>query len=161
MRLTTRTNLAVRALMYCALNEGQMARSAVIAESCNASINHLAQVVNALNSHGYLLATRGRQGGVKLGRDAKDINIGAIFRLFEADVPFAECYSPETNTCPLVAGCRLQTAIGVALDAFYAEMDRVTLEDLISGNTCLQEIFGLGDAIMSVGGCKSQGQAAQ
>jgi Rrf2 family transcriptional regulator, nitric oxide-sensitive transcriptional repressor len=155
VRLTTRTNLAIRALMYCALNEGRIARSAVIAEACNASANHLAQVVNALNAKGYLNATRGRLGGVRLGCAAKDINVGEVFRLFEADVPFAECFAPEVNTCPLVPGCRLRKAIIAALDAFYSEMDRVTLEDLVGGNTCLEEIFGLGPAdALPIAGCQ-------
>jgi len=141
VRLTTRTNLAIRALMYCAVHEGETSRSAEIAKACNSSANHLAQVVNTLHAHGYLHATRGRMGGVSLARPAAAINIGEVFRLFEADVPFTECYQPETNTCPLVSACRLQGAIGRALDAFYREMERVTLEDLVKGNLRLAEIF--------------------
>lgn len=143
MRLTTRTNLAIRALMYCALHEGQTSRSAEIARACNASANHLAQVVNTLHAHGYLHARRGRSGGVHLGRPAGEINIGAVFRLFEADVPFTECDQPATNTCPLRPACRLHGAIGRALAAFYAEMDKVTLDDLVRGNTALGGIFDM------------------
>lgn len=145
MRLTTRTNLAVRALMYCAVHEGKTSRSAEIATACNSSANHLAQVVNTLHANGYLNATRGRMGGVSLARSARSINIGEVFRLFEADVPFTECYQPETNTCPLVPACRLRNAIGRALDAFYREMDLVTLEDLVKGNFQLDEIFRVAD----------------
>ncbi|MCB1330295.1 MAG: Rrf2 family transcriptional regulator [Maritimibacter sp.] len=141
MRLTTRTNLAIRALMYCAVHDGETSRSAEIAKACNSSANHLAQVVNTLHAHGFLHATRGRMGGVSLARPARSINIGEVFRLFEADVPFTECYQPETNTCPLVPACRLQGAIGRALDAFYREMERVTLEDLVKGNLPLEVLF--------------------
>jgi len=143
MRLTTRTNLAIRALMYCAVNDGQMSRSAEIAAASNASANHLAQIVHELHTHGFLVATRGRMGGVRLARPAEKINIGAVFRLFEADVPFTECASPETNTCPLVAACRLRGAIDRALDAFYAELDRVTLADLVAGNLPLETLFAM------------------
>lgn len=161
MRLTTRTNLAIRTLMYCALNDGQIARSAEIAKASNASVNHLAQVVNGLNAQGYLKATRGRSGGVRLGMEPKDINVGEVFRLFEADVPFAECFAPESNTCPLVPGCRLRAAIRRALDAFYHEMDKVSLEDLVGGNTCLEEIFGLGDSFaMPVPDCAKKSAQA-
>lgn len=146
MRLTTRTNLAIRALMYCAVHKGKTSRSAEIAKACNSSANHLAQVVNTLHVNGYLNATRGRMGGVSLLRPPETVNIGAVFRLFEADVPFTECFQPETNTCPLVPACRLQGAIRRALEAFYRELDAVTLADLVRGNTGLGAVFEITDA---------------
>lgn len=146
MRLTTRTNLAIRALMYCAVKNDGLSRSAEIAEACNSSANHLAQVIHLLNAHGFVHATRGRMGGVKLARAARAINIGEVFRVFEADVPFTECFALETNTCPLVRACRLRNAIRRALDAFYREMDMVTLEDLVKANHLLEEIFSVADS---------------
>lgn len=145
MRLTTRTNLAVRVLMYCAVHEGKLSRTAEIAAACNSSVNHLAQVVHMLNAHGFIRATRGRMGGVKLVRPARAINIGEVFRLFEADVPFTECFALETNTCPLVTACRLRNAIKRAFDAFYREMELVTLDELVKGNYLLEEIFALAE----------------
>lgn len=147
MRLTTRTNLAIRALMYCAVHEGKTSRSAEIAKACNSSANHLAQVVNTLHVHGFLNATRGRMGGVSLARAPEDINIGTVFRLFEADVPFTECFHLETNTCPLVPACRLKGAIRQALNAFYREMETVTLEDLVKGNHLLDAVFEVADVV--------------
>lgn len=141
MRLTTRTNLAIRALMYCGVHPNETVRSAEIARACNSSANHLAQVINTLNAHGFIVATRGRAGGVCLAREPRAINIGEVFRLFEADVPFTECFALETNTCPLVPACRLRSAIRRAVDAFYREMDLVTLEDLVKGNFKLEEVF--------------------
>jgi len=132
--------------MYCAVND-RVVRSAQIAEVCNSSANHLAQVVNVLHANGYMQATRGRQGGVRLARTPRAINIGEIFRLFEADVPFTECFAIETNTCPLVPACRLRQAVRRALDAFYREMDLVTLEDLVKGNVALEGIFNLTDGL--------------
>lgn len=132
--------------MYLGVRPDDTVRSAEIAESCNASANHLAQVINALNAHDFVHATRGRQGGVRLARPPRAINIGEVFRLFEADVPFTECFALESNTCPLVPACRLRNAIRRALDAFYHEMDLVTLEDLVKGNYQLEEVFGLNEA---------------
>lgn len=151
MRLTTRTNLAIRALMYCAVNDDRLSRSAEIAEACNSSANHLAQVVHLLHAHGFVHATRGRMGGVRLARAARAINIGDVFRIFEADVPFTECFALETNTCPLVRACRLRNAIRRALDAFYREMDLVTLEDLVKANYLLEEVFSAADTAEVMG----------
>jgi len=61
------------------------------------------------------------------------INIGSVFRIFESDLPFAECFS-ASNTCPLVEACWLRNAIGDAVDAFYRSLDKVLLSDLVNGN---------------------------
>lgn len=134
MRLTTKTNLAARVLMACAANEGVTLRTAEIARMCNASVNHLLQVVNALQAHGFVETIRGRSGGLRLARPPVEISIGEVFRVFEAGVPFAECFEPETNTCPLTGACRLRSYVAQAVEAFYRELDRVTLQDLVKGN---------------------------
>lgn len=113
MRLTTKTNLAARALMACAVNPGVTLRTAEIAESCNTSLNHLLQVVNALQAHGFVETIRGRGGGLRLARPAEQISVGEVFRLFEAGVPFAECFAPE----PIPARCRPAVACTVMLPA--------------------------------------------
>lgn len=59
MRLTTRTNLAMRTLMFCAVNPDRTVRKHEIAEACNASENHLAQVVNTLAQRGFVDTQRG------------------------------------------------------------------------------------------------------
>lgn len=143
MRLTTRTNLASRVLMFCAVNEGKMVRSSDIAKACNASGNHLGHVIHQLQQHGFVETLRGRSGGLQLGLKPRDISIGKVFRIFESSVPFAECFAGEQNTCPLTAECRLRGFITRAVEAFYHELDMVTLDDLVRGNCGLEAILSL------------------
>ncbi|MCI5111002.1 MAG: Rrf2 family transcriptional regulator [Marivita sp.] len=143
MRLTTRTNLAARTLMYCAVNDEQLVRTSDIAERCNASINHVARVVQQLQAEGYLETLRGRTGGIRLARPANRISIGSVFRIFETDIPFAECFDEVRNTCPLAATCRLRGYVVRALEAFYHELDMVTLEDLVRGNCGLMDLLAM------------------
>lgn len=143
MRLTTRTNLAMRVLMSCAVNDGATVRTPEIADRCNASVNHLLQVVNQLQEHGFVDTIRGRSGGLRLSRTAERISIGAVFRAFESGVPFAECFDPATNTCPLAAVCRLRGYIGRAVEAFYHELDMITLADLVKGNCGLRALLDM------------------
>ncbi|MGB8811725.1 MAG: Rrf2 family transcriptional regulator [Paracoccaceae bacterium] len=143
MRLTTRTNLAMRVLMFCAVNSGRIVRSSEIAEACNASANHLSQVVHLLSVKGFVATTRGRSGGLQLGRDAGEITIGQVFRTFEAGVPFAECFSGEENTCPLTAACRLRGILARAVEAFYRELDTITLDELVQGNHDLSLLLAM------------------
>ncbi|MBC2835407.1 RrF2 family transcriptional regulator [Paragemmobacter straminiformis] len=141
MRLTTRTNLAMRTLMYCAVNKGRIVRKQEVADACNASENHLAQVIHLLAQRGFLKTVRGRSGGLTLGRAADDIRVGEVFRSFEACLPFAECFSAEENSCPLSAACALKGVLTGALAAFYAALDKVTVAELVNGNSQLHALL--------------------
>lgn len=143
MRLTTRTNLATRVLMACAVNDGVTLQTAAIAEKCNASVNHMLQVVGLLHANGFVETTRGRSGGLRLALPMAQISIGQVFRIFEAGVPFAECFDPETNSCPLSLTCRLRSYIARAVEAFYHELDMVTLADLVKGNCGLTALLDM------------------
>lgn len=141
MRVTKRTNIAMRVLMYCAANTDRLVTKAEIARRCNASENHLAQVINQLAQMGYLHTQRGRNGGLELGRPATEIVIGDIFRALEAPVPIAECFADVDNTCPLTDACRLRSALHKASDAFYETLDPITLDALVCNNDSLLEII--------------------
>lgn len=145
MRLTMRTNLAARVLMFCGVNADKTVRSSQIAEATNASSNHLSQVIHQLQQLGYVNTRRGRGGGLTLARPAGEITMGELFRDFEADVPFAECYDLSKNDCPLSEKCRLSHYISKALDAFYRELDKVTLADLLRENVGLHELLAVAE----------------
>lgn len=141
MRVTKRTNIAVRVLMHCAANAGRLVTKAEIARRCNASENHLAQVINQLAQLGYLHTQRGRNGGLELSRPADQIRIGDVFRALEAPVPLAECFADVDNTCPLTDACRLRIALTDAASAFYATLDPITLDALVCDNAPLMDIL--------------------
>lgn len=146
MRLTMRTNLAMRVLMHCGVNAGRIVRKHEIADACNASENHLAQVINTLGQMGLIETQRGRAGGIRIARPLTELRVGAVFRAFEMGVPFAECFDPMANSCPLSACCRLREALAAAVEAFYASLDAITLEDLVRGNSGLDHLLRLSDA---------------
>lgn len=141
MRLTTRTNLAMRALMFCAVNPDAVVRKSDIAAACNASNNHLGLVINLLGQGGFMETARGRHGGVRLARPASQISIGAVARFLETNVPFAECFDGDHNTCPLSDCCRLRGALSAALEAFYGTLDAISLDDLTRGNNGLRRLL--------------------
>jgi len=149
MRLTKRTNISMRVLMYCAANEGRLVTKSEIAERCNTSENHLAQVINRLGQLGFLHTQRGRNGGLTLSRDAEAINVGAVFRAVEGPVPVTECFADGDNTCPLVDACLLRPAIAEATEAFYNRLDAVTLDDLVDSNDCLKAILVQDQPVMA------------
>ncbi len=144
--------------MACAANEGETVRTPAIATRCNASVNHLLQVVNLLHEHGFVETIRGRAGGLRLAESMGKISIGRVFRVFESGTPFAECFDPETNTCPLHQTCRLRNYIARALDAFYNELDQVTLEDLVKGNCGLVALLDMAPRAADCGQVRAMAQ---
>lgn len=143
MRLTKRSNISMRVLMYCGVNKHTLVTKSEIAEACNTSENHLAQVINRLAQLGFLYTQRGRNGGMRLSRDMNQISVGEVMRALESTVPITECFDEAENTCPLVAACRLRDVIANATEAFYAVMDKVTLADLVCENNQLDAILAM------------------
>ena len=141
MRITKRTNIAIRVLMFCGANVDRLVTKSEIAARCNTSESHLAQVINRLGQLGYLHTQRGRSGGITLARPMSEIAIGDVFRELEAGTPLAECFADVDNTCPLTEACRLRLAIADAAEAFYAHLDGITLDALVCDNDALFAIF--------------------
>ena len=134
MRLTQWTDYTLRVLMYCAATEGRLQPVTIseVAESYDISRSHLTKIVQDLSARGYLETTRGRGGGMRLMRPAKEINVGAVVRATESDFVVVECFDPENNQCRLSSHCRLQSVLGQAMLAFFAVLDALTLEDLMA-----------------------------
>lgn len=141
MRITKRTNIAVRLLMYCAAQRDRLVTKSEVAEVCNVSENHLAQVINQLSQLQYLHTLRGRKGGFTLAVPASQIRIGDVFKHVEGGLPIAECFADADNSCPLTDACRLRVALQDAAEAFYASLEEITLESLVCDNTDLLRIL--------------------
>lgn len=141
MRLTIRTNLAMRTLMYCAVHAGRTVRKTEIAKACNASENHLAQVIHKLALAGYITTMRGRTGGLKLRRAARSIGVGEVVRGFEGAVPLTDCMVKDNEACPFAGCCLLKCAFTDALEAFYASLDKLTVADLVENNVELTRLL--------------------
>lgn len=143
MRITKRTNIAMRLLMFCAVNNARLVTKTEIAECCNISESHLAQIVSRLSQLGFVHTRRGRTGGITLARPAAAIRVGEVVRRLETDMPVTQCLADADNTCPLVRACRLRVALSDAVEAFYAQLDTVTLETLVCDNTALFTLFSM------------------
>ena len=140
MKLTTFTDYCLRVLIYVAAAPTGRATIAQIARDFGISENHLVKVAHLLGRDGLLLNTRGRGGGLALARPAKQINVGAVVRLAEGRDHPAVCFG-EDNRCSIAPVCRLAGVFEEALGAFYAVLDRHTLEDLVHNRARIVSIL--------------------
>lgn len=145
MHITRYTDYSLRVLIYLTLNKGQRSTIKEIADSYGISKNHLMKVVHNLNKAGYIETLRGKKGGLKLGLEPKDINVGQLVRELEPDFNLVECFSPKGN-CTITPVCQLKSIIGRALTAFINELEQYTLADVIDGHSEQQamDLLGIG-----------------
>ncbi len=143
MRLTVYSDYALRLLMYLAVKDNGRATIPEIADAYGVSRTHLMKVVHDLGRAGYLETTRGRSGGLRLGRPASAIGLGDVVRFTEPDMDIVPCFRPENEECPLRRACRLKGALDRARLAFLAVLDEYTIADLASAPGPLRSALGL------------------
>lgn len=134
MRLTSFTDYTLRSLIYLGMNQERLATIQDIAELHNISKNHLTKVVHQLGVNGLVETVRGRNGGLRLALEPKEINIGQVVRKTEPDFFIAECFDEATHDCMFSGSCALQHELGHAMDAFLKVLDGLTLADVLPGS---------------------------
>ncbi|GHF43564.1 RrF2 family transcriptional regulator [Seohaeicola zhoushanensis] len=137
MRVTKRTSIAMRLLMYCATHPERLVTKSEVAECCDVSENHLAQVINQLGRIGYLDTQRGRNGGIRLGRAPSAISIGQVFRDVEGCPDVNHCVADSDCSCRFVGACALRNVLADASQAFYSHLDHFSLADIMRDNSAM------------------------
>lgn len=157
MRLTNYSDYALRALIYLAVKPKphELATINDIAVSYDISKSHLTKIIHQLAKHGYIDSVRGKNGGIRLARAPKDINIGEVVKLTEPDFAIVDCFVAQVldkdkpndiaidredgriattdskNSCVISPGCLLKSVFFEATQAFIDVLSRYTLEDLV------------------------------
>ncbi len=132
MRLTAYTDYSFRVLIYLAVSTEERATIREIAQQYDISRNHLMKVVQELSQRDYVVALRGKNGGLKLKRPASEIRLGELVKAMENDMALAECLG-DNNQCIVTPACKLKFMLAEALQAFLSTLDSYTLEDIVSG----------------------------
>lgn len=142
MHLTLHADYSLRVLLYLATRRDRPASTQEMADAYGISKHHLVRVVQTLAGQGFVDARAGRSGGVTLGREPKDINVGKVLRAAEPDFHLVECFDREHNNCPITPACSLKSVLAEARDAFLAVLDKYTLADLLErSRTDLADYF--------------------
>ncbi|EJF90729.1 iron-responsive transcriptional regulator RirA [Bartonella tamiae] len=130
MRLTKQTNYAIRMLMYCAANSGELSRVPEIAKAYSVSELFLFKILHPLVEAGLMHTVRGRNGGVKLAKPAEDISVADVVKITEDNFAMAECFENDAIECPLVDACGLNATLSKALKAFFNVLSATSIADL-------------------------------
>ena len=132
MRLTDYTDYTLRTLMHLGMNRDKLVTIKEIADIHGISKNHLMKVARHLGINGIVDTVRGRNGGLRLKKEPKDINIGDVVRTTETDFNMAECFDRTNLSCAYTRSCSLKAVLHTATTAYLDVLDGVTLDSLLS-----------------------------
>lgn len=130
MKLTQHTNYAIRMLMYCHSKDG-LATVGEIAKFYGLSELFLAKILKSLTAQGFMESVRGRNGGIRLARNADRIFVGDVVKKIEENFDMAECFQNGEPACPLIHACGLNEALSRALAAFFEVLNEYSIADLV------------------------------
>ena len=134
MRLTRFSDIGLRVLIYLA-RTGERRSAVTVAEigaQFELPVNHLVKVVGQLARAGWVSATRGRNGGLRLAADPATLSIGVVLRELEGESELVDC---DGSGCRLAGDCMLRGALKAGMRAFYDAMDGYTLASITDGAT--------------------------
>lgn len=143
MELTKFSDYSLRALIYLGLNSDRIVSLAEIADAYDISRNHLVKIGSHLAQQGYIETLRGKGGGIRLAKPPTEIVVGTLVRSTKNNSRLVECFDPATNQCRIASCCSLKSVLRKAEAAFFAELDKVTLADLLRGRNRLKEALSL------------------
>ena len=131
MQLSKFTDYSFRALIYLADKKDSLATVEELANALQISEHHLKKIIHKLAKTDLVVSMKGRVGGIKLGLEPRDINLGEVLKITESNLNIAECFNKD-NCCPYInPNCKLKGIMQVALDEFINEFSKFTLADLL------------------------------
>ncbi len=104
-----------------------------ISERQKITVAYLEQLFQQLRRAGLVESARGRSGGYRLGRPARDISVAEVMAAVEEGVRMTRCMGHAGETCMAGERClthNLWEALGTEIAAF---LGRISLEDVVNG----------------------------
>jgi Rrf2 family transcriptional regulator, nitric oxide-sensitive transcriptional repressor len=133
VRLSLYTDYSIRLLMFLAAAPAtKLVNTREVATAYGISAHHLQKAVQGLARLGYVETSPGRGGGLRLGRPANEIRLGALIESIESTGCLADC---SRGPCPLAGRCLLKVTLDAAERVFIKELDKVTLSDVVKQRT--------------------------
>lgn len=131
MYLSKFTDYSFRALVYLAENRDKLCTVEELAKNLEISEHHLKKIIHKLAKTDLIISLKGRTGGLKLGLDPQDINLGEVIKITEDNLNIAQCFNKE-YCCPYMGSeCKIKGIMQDSLDAFLYEFSKYTLNDIL------------------------------
>ncbi len=132
MKLTSRSEYALLALIYLARHDGEGYVSAEhIAKEQKIPLRFLEQILLALKRARYLMSSKGQHGGFRLAKDAHEISVAEIIRFFDGALAPTESVSQHYyESTPIETEEKLVAVFREIRDYTARKLEETTLADV-------------------------------
>ncbi len=129
MKVSSRGEYALRALLVLGQQQGKVCPINEIAKQTLVTVKYLEQILLQLRKLGYVHSKRGIQGGYMLRLSPTDINIEEVIRQIEGPLSPMGCAS---TTAYVEDKCLLKPLWTVVRDTIARVLEKTTLDDLLN-----------------------------
>ncbi len=131
MKLSKRTDIAIRVLLYLRNNK-YIAENYIsahqISTDLEVSYNNIRKIISSLNDLGFTMSKLGQNGGVSLTADYNQVSIMQVISFFEE---FEKNKSKiDCNACNITSSCNFDNITKLATFNFFKTYKNVYLDDL-------------------------------
>ncbi len=132
MLISTKCRYALRAVYEIARSShGRVLSIGDVAKAQRVPQRYLEGILNQLRKDRLLEALRGRSGGYKLARDARDITVGQVVRCIDGPIRAVVCVEESKTDCPLRENCVFLPTWRKVQEAIDQTLDSTTFAQLI------------------------------
>lgn len=130
MRLTKKSDYALRFLTYLAVKGAVAVPTREVAGAEVLSLKFLQSVVGQLGQAGLVESSAGAKGGHKLARDPRMITVLDAVEAVEGPMSLMDCME-ESGQCMNFSHCRIHSLLGRAQFAMNEVLSSATIADLV------------------------------
>nr|WP_317357398.1 Rrf2 family transcriptional regulator [uncultured Tyzzerella sp.] len=132
MNLSKFTDYSFRTLIYLSNNSKNLYTVEELSKNLNISENHIKKIVHALAKEGYILSTKGRNGGIKLAKPPESINLKEVLLFCEDFSKVIECKKNSIYCTYNSERCLIKNIVNMATEKFIQEFSKYNLSDVLN-----------------------------
>jgi Rrf2 family protein len=150
MKLVTQIRFGIRILLDLAMHQQDgVVQMSDIAVRQKTSLKYLEQLIRPFKEAGFVISTRGRNGGYCLARSPQKITLAEIIRVFEkGNTPDESDQGLKDSGYSEYQDSLIREAWDEARQAFYNRLEKVSLSDLSLDTT--KKLWGNSDLLIFI-----------
>lgn len=132
MKLSTRTQYGLRALVYLAKKDKKICSLKEMSNKEGIPFDYLEKIISRLIKSGFIESKKGVSGGYLLKKRPKQIKIGDVINILEGNLSLVSCMrGRDKKICPREKQCLTKGLWQKIQDAITNTLKKITLADLL------------------------------
>ena len=140
MKVSKKTDYALRALFAIASNEESLVSIRELSESVDVPRRFLENIMLEMNKAGWVKSIPGRYGGYSLAKESNEITLGEVIRHFEGMIAMISCVSVSSyEPCSQEGKCHFRRVFLNIRNLTAQILDRTTIASCLAQTPVTKE----------------------